>query len=83
MNDDRQSELAREPYLRPEHCLLDRFGGEVVVVVEADLADRSCAWSASDDIADERRGFRFAACELTGLMRMHADAKPDARPERG
>ena len=40
VNDDGQVELARKADLQPEHALLDVFRGEVVVVVEPDLAER-------------------------------------------
>ena len=61
VNDDRQIQLARQPHLGSEHRLLNRFRGEVVVVIEADLTERPRARRFGNDGADDRCGFRIHA----------------------
>ena len=54
VDDDRPLQLAREPDLRAKHRVLDVARREVVVVVEADLADRARRRRRGELLADER-----------------------------
>ena len=66
VNDDGQVDLARQTNLQPEDGLLDVPRGEVVVVVEADLAERprlrrrAIAPRTSDATSDSRPSNRPA-----------------------
>ena len=85
VNDDRQPPLARQPQLRAKHRVLHVARREVVVVVEADLADRAHgaasrpAGSPSDPPPppDRRRtGARGADARRSRI------ARPATRPAR-
>src|SRR6185436_4868529 len=74
VNDDGQVELAREANLEAEHGLLDVFRGEVVVVVETELAEGSGFGIGGDHAPDEGYDVSFVATEAAGLMGVDADA---------
>src|SRR5205823_10297857 len=55
---------------------------EVVVIVEADLADGAHERHRLDLRADRCGSLLRVVGELTGVMRMHADREPNVGPER-
>ena len=77
---DRQPQRPRQLDLLAEHVLLHVARREVVVVVEADLADRP----AQGLRVDRRPGLTRRRCgiggELPGLVRMHADREAHTGP---
>ena len=76
-------QLARQPDLRAEDRLLHVARREVVVVVEADLADApapaACASSCRRTTSAAASGI---VGELVRLVRVDADREPDVRPQR-
>jgi hypothetical protein len=81
MDDDREIDLSCKLKLCPKDFLLDGARGEVVVVVEADLADRARP-VPSERSANGLDAFRYAPGELTRLMRVDAGSKSSRRPRR-
>src|SRR5688572_1576996 len=80
VNHDRKPPFARQRNLAAKHGLLGFPGREIVVVVEADLAQ-----ATGQRLPVDRR--RHGACRLSGVggelprrVWMHADGEPDAAP---
>ena len=83
MDHDGPADLPREGDLAPEHLDLHGPRGEIVVVVEPDLADGADAGEALERRAD-RADSRFGrVLERRGLMRVHAGRETDGRPRLG
>ena len=76
-----RSSSQREPHLRAEHRVLHVARRVVVVVVEADLADRARRRRRGELLAHDGRGALRIVGELVRLVRVHADREPDAGPE--
>jgi hypothetical protein len=81
MNDDGQIELAGEADLQPEDFLLDVPGREIVVIIEADLAECSGFRNRGDHSADKRSHIGLAPVELSRLMWVQADPESQRGPE--
>src|SRR5262245_30144677 len=83
MDDDWESKGACDAKLLAKYVLLRLSRGEVVVIVEADLADRSRQWFVLDCCPHGVRG----CCGIGGkdlrLMRMDADPEPHRVPGSG
>ena len=84
VDDDRALQLAREPDLRAKHRLLHVARREVVVVVEADLADGARRRRRGELLPDDGGGPLGVAGELVRLVRVDADRRtaPRARARR-
>ena len=82
VDDDRPLQLAREPDLRAEHRVLHVTRREVVVVVEADLADRARRRRRRDCSRTTVAARCRVVGELVRLVRVHADGNATSGPER-
>ena len=82
VDDDRTPELARQLELRAKYLLLHIPRRIVVVIVEANLADRTrCRRRHQLRAHDVRRMLRVSRKLVCGV-RMHANRQPHVRPER-
>ena len=77
--DDRQPALQRDGHLRREDLLLDVAGREVVVIVEANLADRAGRKGRRMRAGDLAR-CRRATGKVAGAVRMDARCEADVIP---
>ena len=81
VDDDRAPELAGEPDLRAEHGVLHVAWRKVVVVVEADFADRPRRRRRVELRPDHGGRLLGIVGELVRLVRVDADRKPRLGPE--
>jgi hypothetical protein len=81
VDDNRPLQLARQPDLPAKHLLLHVARREVVVVVEADLADGTRRRRRRELLAHDRDGALRIVRKLMRLVRVHADRESRVGPE--
>ncbi len=74
-----RSQFQGQRDLRAQHLLLDRSRGEVIMIVESDLADRQRA-GGGQHVAHLGGGLAAPPGKSARAMRVNAGGKPDGRP---